>query len=256
MVNREKIRQGVAVSSEFPPTPFLFSRKSLAKNNILVGDDKAQIRFFKQVSGLEVETVGKVTDDMLLGSEGLLFHVHAEHQIDLSPDVKKRTGIWSADEITKGSAGANAIVKHAASLLGLSKLPRETVEIVSEQITKHGVADIRGALWEAVWILSTEVKAPTRWNDPWKDPRNWMDKDDPVHRLHSLYKSLVGWSYLITNDTKGARAFGISPSHQQFLKNLKLDRRRVYESIKVLSGWKKSLSDPYVCALRITTIWS
>jgi hypothetical protein len=34
----------------------------------------------------------------------------AAHRLDLSPHVNNKTGIWSADPLTKGSAGVNALV--------------------------------------------------------------------------------------------------------------------------------------------------
>jgi hypothetical protein len=39
-------------------------------------------------------TVDKVTDEMLLGKDACLYRISAEHRLDLSPDVKARTGIW------------------------------------------------------------------------------------------------------------------------------------------------------------------
>jgi len=231
-------------------------RKTLPRNNILIGDDKAQLRFFQQYTGLEVETCEKVTDDLLLGKEDLLLRVFASHRIDISPDVKAKTGIWSADPIQKGSSGANAIVRYAASILGIAKIAREDVDRVSAQITKDGIDDIRGAVWHAVWLLSGDNAAPAKWSDPWKDPINWVDTTDITHRLHSLYRSLVGWAFLKTEDLRGVRQFGISPSQQQFLKQQNLDHRRVAESIRVLSTWKTRHTDPFVCALRISSIWS
>lgn len=257
MASADTTRTGLAVSaSEYPPTPFVFSRKTLPRNNILVGDNEAQLRFFEQYSGITVETAERITDETLLGKEGLALRVYASHRIDLSQDVKAKTGIWSADAITRGSSGANALVKQAALMLGLGKLSRETVDLVSAQVSQDGIEDIRGSLWQAVWILSAEVQPPAKWTDPWKDPVRWMDSSDPAHRLHSLYRSLVGWAYIAVHDSHGVRQFGIRPAHQQFLKTQKLDPRKVVASIRVLSAWKSAISDPFVCALRISSIWA
>jgi hypothetical protein len=234
----------------------LFARKALAKNNVLVGDDRAQLRFMEQCTGVEAVTVEKITDDAVLGQDGLLLRVYASHRVDLSPDVKAKTGIWSADSILRGSSGANAIVKQAAVMLGLQKIDHEIVEQISWTFPKEGIDDIRGSLWHSIWSLTGEVRGRPKWVDPWKDPIAWMDPADPAHRLHSLYRSLVGWTYLAYNDLRGVKQFGISPSQQQFLKQQKLDFKRVYESIRVLSAWKMSHSDPFVCALRISSIWS
>jgi hypothetical protein len=257
VANNAQIRPGAAVSSEYPPTTFTLQRKTLPKNNIVVGDDRAQIRFLEQRLDREAVVVEKVTDAMLMGKESLLYRVNAPHRLDLSPDVKNKTGIWSADALTKGSAGINALVKFAASLLGLdAKLPRESVEIVGTEVTRSAIEDIPGAVWQSVWLLSGEVKARGRWADPWKDHRNWMDPADSTHRLNSLYKTFVGWGYLHTNEPRGAKALGITPAYQRFLLNATIDRRKVYDSIKVLSQWKTGRLDPFVCALLISAIWA
>ncbi len=246
----------MAVSSEYPPAVFVLQRKSLPKHNILVGDDRVQVRFLEQYLNQEAVDTEKVTDDLLLGTETCLRRVSATHRLDLSPDVKARTGIWSADPLTKGSSGLNALVKFAGSLLEIEKLSRESVELVGAEVMRKPIDDIPGAIWQAVWVLTGPMEKPVRWSDPWKDSKNWMDCNDPGYRLNSLYKSLVGWAYLATNETKGARQLGLSPSQQHFLKTLQLDRRKVYESIKVLSQWKMNRSDAFVCALCIATLWA
>lgn len=125
----ESNKPGLANTSEYLPTPFLLGHKHLAKNNILIGSDPAQIRFFEDFAGHETTLVERITDESLLGKSGLLLRVHAAHQMDLSPDVKEKTGIWSADAITAGSAGANALVRQAANRpppqRGGSLLPRD-----------------------------------------------------------------------------------------------------------------------------------
>jgi hypothetical protein len=197
-----------------------------------------------------------VTDDLLLGKDSVLYLVSAPYRLDLSPDVKAKTGIWSADPITKGSAGLNALVKFAGVLVNQDKLPRESVEIAGAEVAREPIDDIPGAVWRAVWALTGELKPRARWVDPWKDPLHWMNcSGDPIHRLNSLYKSSLGWAYLHTNEPRGAKQIGISPSQQHYLKDLALDRRKVYETIKVLSQWRTRRSDPFVCALEISTIW-
>ena len=81
-----------------------------------------------------------------------------------------------------------------------------------------------------------------------------MDSGDPTFRLNSLYKDVLG-PYLHTNEPRSARQIGISPSQQHFLKGQQLDRRKVYDTIKVLSQWRMGRRDPFVCALEISTLW-
>ena len=71
----------VGVVQEFTPTPFILTKKTILRNNIGVGEDPAQIRFLEQQLGVEAEQVDRVTDDMLVGREGLLYRVYAAHRI-------------------------------------------------------------------------------------------------------------------------------------------------------------------------------
>jgi hypothetical protein len=51
----------------------------------------------------------------------------------------------------------------------------------------------------------------TRWADPWKDALHWIDSGDPIFRLKSLYKSVLGWAYQHTNEPRSERQIAISP---------------------------------------------
>jgi hypothetical protein len=248
---------GAVPSGKYPPTTLLYSRKSASTNNILIGADPAQLRFFEQQAGKKITYVEEVTDDMLLGNQGLVLCVSTEHCIDISPDVRRHTGIWDAGPILNGSAAAHAIVRHATLILKITeKLSREMMDFVSTEITKYGLHDVRGALWLAVWYLTCDVPAAPSRIEPWQDPIRWLSSGtDPAHRLMSLYRTLVGWGFLVTGELLGLKQLRITTAHQAYLQTLKLDRDRVYESIKVLSVWKTKRSDPYICALRISSIW-
>src|SRR5258705_2331392 len=100
-------REGVTISSDLPPVPHVLLKKTLPKNNIVVGTDAPQLRFLEQQLKVVAKPVQRVTDDMLAGYDGLLYHVTLPHQIDLSSELRKRTGIWAADPITKGSSAIN-----------------------------------------------------------------------------------------------------------------------------------------------------
>jgi hypothetical protein len=254
-----------ATNGKYPPTPLAYFRKTLPKNNILIGDDPAQLRFLAQqlnrevtqIEGDPITAVDKVTDDMLLGYEGLLLQVSAEYRIDLSPDVKSRTGIWDAGPIRKNSAGAHAIVRQAAAILKISdKLPAETMNFVAGEITKYGLEDVRGALWAAVWHLTGDCTPEPAWIEPWQDPVRWFNpKNDPVYRLEGLYLTLVAWGFLVTREPLGLKQLHITPVHEAYLQTLRLDEQRVYDSIKQLSNWRMQRTDPMLCALAIACIW-
>jgi hypothetical protein len=122
----------------------------------VVGDDRAQIRFLEQslstdANKVEAVRVERVTDDMLAGYEGKLYHVSMKHKVDLSPELRGRTGVWAADPIVKGSAPINTLVKFAATLLPdrVKTLKRETIDRIGDDLTKKGVPEIRAAIWKA-----------------------------------------------------------------------------------------------------------
>jgi hypothetical protein len=91
--------EGVTVTSDLPPTLHILLKKTCPKNNIVVGDDRAQIRFLEQrlsidaPEKIEAVQVDRVTDDMLAGHEHKLYHVSLKHKVDLSPELRSRTGI-------------------------------------------------------------------------------------------------------------------------------------------------------------------
>jgi hypothetical protein len=231
----------------------------------LIGDDPAQLRFLAQqlnpqltdIESDPITAVEKVTDDMLLGREGLLLQVAADYRIDISPDVRSHTGIWNAGPILKGSAGANEIVRMAAAIIQPgSKIPRETMAFVAAEITKGGLQDIRGALWLAVWHLTGEVTPSVEWPNPWNDPVRWLPKGvDVTYRLNSLYKTLVAWGFVVTGELLGLKQLSLTPQQLEKLKTLKLDEQRVYDSIKCLSIWRNQHTEPMLCALSIAAIW-
>jgi hypothetical protein len=241
--------EGPTVESDLPPTPHILLKKTTQQNHIVVGDDRAQIRFLEQRLGSPARTVERVTDDMLAGFTGLLFHVPMKHKIDISPEIRSRTGIWSADPIVKGSAAINTLVKFAATFLpgGDKPLKRDVVDRVGDELTKGKIEDIRGVIWKAVWILSDGLGQKELWKDPWESPTAWLTLDMNVdQRLHSLYRKLVGYASLVVHGEDAAANF----------KQLSLDPAKVYRSIELLSRWRQGRMPAYICALQITTIWS
>jgi hypothetical protein len=112
--------EGVNVTSDLPPTLHILLKKTPPKNNIVIGEDRAPIRFLEHrlsTDAIKVEAVRveRVTDDMLAAYEGKLYHVSVKHTVDRSPELRGRTGVWTADPIVKGSAAINTLVKLAAT---------------------------------------------------------------------------------------------------------------------------------------------
>lgn len=258
-------RAETLVTGEDHPTPFAWQKKTLPKNNILIGEDPAQLRFLvqrltptsKSIDGPEAEPVERVTDAMLLGRTGLLYCVKAAHRIDLSPDVRSHTGIWEAGPIERASAAVNEIVRHAVAIIDPgAKLSRSTLNFVANELTKEPLADIRGSLWHAVWLLTGEFTPYVAWPEPWNDPVKWLPPEASVPlRLQTLYRTLVGWAFLATGEEIGVKQLSLEYQEIQQLKQLRLDTRRVYESIQQLSIWRNRHSDPILCALAIASIW-
>jgi len=234
------------------------SEKSHKKINILVGDSSAQVGFAEEVLGVACQYMEIVRDQDLLGhEESLLYRVDALRLVDLSPDVRAKTNVWSLEEIQKGSAGANAIVKYASGILGIEHPDRNLVQRTADLLLSEEVGDVRAAIWEAVWLLTGPTPGEfQRWPDPWTTPRAWMPKDvDPAYRLNSLYRDLVGYVFARGDDANAAKKFGVTPAKFSRLKNFTLDLSRVYASLRDLSKWLTQKSDPLICALKITRIW-
>ena len=84
-----------------------------------------------------------------------LFRVESPRFVILSPQIKEATGFWSLDPLVKGSAGANAIVRYAATLLGIEKPDKDLVERFADMLATEGAMDdTRVSLWTAVWLLT------------------------------------------------------------------------------------------------------
>lgn len=246
-------------SQEFTPAVFLLQKKASHPNHIVIGDDPAQLTFLSKELGIEIEKVDRVTDDMLVGQSGRLFHVFAGHRIDLSPEMRGKTGFWSAEPIVKGSAAINVIVKYAAAILPFDgKLTREMLDIVGDQVAyKKKIVDVNVAIWEAVWILTGEIKRPDRWPEPWEQPIKWINPETMIveKRLHTLYNKLIGYTTWLGKGTDAAKALGVKPNEIQKYKDLALDPTKVHQTITVLSQWKQGRWLPIICAGQICAIW-
>jgi len=248
------------VNSNFPSTIHYLQAKVFHPHNIIVGSDPVQLRFAEQQFGLKYKRVERVSDDMLLGSAPALYNVIMAHQIDLSPEVRKRTGIWSAMEIKKGSAAIGVLVEVANSLAPSAtkgaKLKRDMINIVADILTKTEVSDVRATLWRAVSLLGSPVEAFKPWPEPWDAPIGWLPPNvDPTLRLYALYRTIIGYALLKVRGPDALRAFGVKPVKLNWLRTLSLDHVKVYHSIIVLSHWRKAQTSPFICALKLSAIW-
>jgi hypothetical protein len=273
---------GVRVSGP-PSTPLLLEKPTPKLHNVLVGDDPAQIRFAEyylshayfckdecdgqnhfKLKHTEVEVV---QDDMVLGKdEPALFKVDRVRQIELSEKVKSHVGIWALAPITKGSDGANAIVRFAASLLEMEKPKHATVEVFGDAMVKmmadlsihKEVDDVLAAIWAAVWLLTGPEPEPFKpWPRPWDNYLTWLSRGvDPNYRLNALYRELVVFVFAREGDEAAARKIGkFKPKEFQKLKSLRLPTVCVIDSIVELSKWRLHKSDPFICALKVAKIW-
>ena len=178
-------------------------------------------------------------------------------QIELSPNVKAKTGIWSLDLLEKGSAGINAIVRKAADLLGYDRPGKETVQAVADEIVRD-VYDINASVWQAAWVLTAPLPAKHRWARPWENWLTWMPKgEDPRFRLNALYWELVMWVFARGADERGYRRTRGKFDKKKFdkLALLNLPKDRVFNSVVELSRWRERGYDPYVCIIKISKIW-
>lgn len=251
----------------FRPVPSLFSRQP-ESNFILVGNDPLQVRFVEQLTGLsrEVSEDGSeivhsvVTDDDLLGKEGILYRVLFPHSVDLSPQVRNRTGVYSLAPITPGSASANALVRAAADHAG-EKLDRDRLDAVARQIgkafQKEEITDLRVGFWQAFWLLSGPL-VNTRWKEPWESQsmKDWCPAGVNVgQRLGYLFKVLSAYTLLRNEFESDAKQSGLLPSKLASLKELYLRGSKVRASLVELSRWKNLGTDPRITALVITSTW-
>jgi hypothetical protein len=248
-----------ANSVMFHPVPFLLS-KDVPRNNILIGDDAIQIRFVEQLTGLQCETRERITDDDLFGKDGILVRLLTTNGLDLSPQLRSKTGVWALVPVTPGSVSANAIVRVAAEISG-TKLKKEELDSMSRYVGRlfehDKVADLRVGLWETVWAMSAPLP-PNRWKEPWETSilQEWVPPGvDLALRFGSLFKTLRAYVLIQTDGEPEAKKMGISPSKMLYLKDLRLNNEKVYQALRVLSRWKQFGTDPRIVTLSLTRVW-
>jgi hypothetical protein len=233
------------------------------KHNILIGDDKMQIRWAQQFlsiahnTKIEAEVVEIVNDDMVHSEQPRLYVVERSSFIDLAPNIKARVGIWSLDLIEPDSAGLNAIARQGARLMGIEKPDKAQVERIAKEMDE--VYDIRAAIWQAAWLWSGSPKEKFKtWLRPWENWMAWMPKgEDPYYRLNALYQELVQWVFAMTGDERGYRKFARNwdPKRWSNLARLQLPKDKVFNTLVVLSHWRRNKYDPYICIMKVAKIW-
>jgi hypothetical protein len=244
---------------QFHPVPYLFWKQP-PRNNILIGDDAAQIRFVEQLTDCTCETVESVSDDDLLGKDGVLYRLLTSSGLDLSAQLRAKTGIWSLAPVTPGSAGANALVRAAANILK-EPLKKERLDSLSKHIgrtfERNDIVDLRAGLWETVWVMTGEL-LPHRWREPWETVsiQEWAPPGvDLGLRLGAFFKTIRAYVVIHNGAENDAKKMGVPPHRIMQLKELRLSPEKVYESLKVLSRWKNLDTDPRVVILALTKVW-
>ncbi len=245
--------------SEYPPITALLSRKAPKPFNILVGNDPHQVKFAEQVLGVKHCIVEKVTDDDLLTGKPCLLCITTGRVVDISEGVREKTSFWSIGPMRKGSAGAMAIVRHAAT--ALDKAPdKDAMQRAADRLASEGIEDIQIAIWKALWLLlGPPLEENKRWLEPWESYTGWLRPDvDPSYRLNTLFRDLSAYVFAISGEEESLKKanLSLSPSKVKYLSGLKLSQERVYHTLQELSSWRVRHGDPYPCALKISAIWS
>jgi hypothetical protein len=252
-------RKGITLT-EYPHVTFMLGKKTLPKNNLLIGYDPAQIRLSEFI--LETPCVYRTSlkDEDLLGVDTPLhFRVDNAPQVELSPNLRANTGIWSAHSIEEGSAAAGALVRYAATeILGENKPDHTRVTRVAHELTREEVYDVRGAIWTAVGFLLEDMPEKKRWPEPWDNTTAWLPPGvDISYRLNSLYHTLVAYVFSKDKDQpETVKKLGIKPSRLVVYRTMSLDLGKVYASIQELSRWRNLKYSSYIAAIKLSAIWA
>jgi len=266
---QDRKKSGALMETQCPSVPLLLE-KPPQKNNVLIGDNEAQVRFAEQylsaVHGRKIacQKVETLTDDCLLGhDEPLLYRVERSSFIDLSLDIKGRTGIWCLEFISEGSSAASALVRAAANLIGAKPGKDDVARVARELVyqTRYGMGEdldqIMVSIWRAAWLLTAPPERKG-WPRPWETHVGWLPPGaDPAHRLHSLYWELVMYVFATECDEKGWKRMGRAYKAEAFRKaaSKRLPLAQVDATLRELSAWREQKSDPYTCALKVAAIW-
>ena len=253
---------------DYSSTPLMLERTP-KKHNILIGNDRMQIRWAEQYLSsihdfkIRHEVVESVNDDMVHSEEPRLYVVERSSFIDLAPAVKARTGIWDMTLIEPGSAGLNAIIRHGALMVGIKKPTKEEVAQIVKDM--EPVNDIRAAIWHAsaLWLKGVKEKTATAWLQPWDNWLAWMPQGVEVeYRLNTLYWELVRWTFARTGDERGFKKIAKKFDQRRWTKScqLQLPKDRVYQTLVELSQFKAAKEadrhvDPWLTVIKIAKIW-
>jgi hypothetical protein len=242
---------------EYPQLPLILNKKTFPHYNILIGYDDAQIHFAEIVTGVECVKMASIRDEDILGKPDRLFRVDNIKLVELSPDTQAKVGIWSLTGLTKGSSGANALVRYSGKMLDI-KLDQKMLNRVAYEITRNEIEDLRGAVWQSVEILVDGAPETSLWPEPWQSRMGWLPKGvDPSYRLNTLYHTLVGFVFAKDNDWDSARKIGVSANKFARYKDMQLDLKKTYDSLVEISMWRSNkLISPFTVILKISHTWN
>jgi hypothetical protein len=244
--------------TSYPSTPALLDQKTIKKHNILIGYDPVQEQFAAKFLGLPIQFKDIVRDEDVLGNqESFLYQVEHSWNLEFSPQVRRMIDLFSISPLVKGSSGLYAVVRHAASILGIKKTPTE-IAAFADELIKEPILDITAAVWESVWLLTGLTPEPFKpWPEPWSS-KDWLPVNvDPQYRLNTLYRDCIALVYAKDEDEEAAHKFGVRPSKFKVLKDISrsLELNRLRASILELNKWRILRYNPLLCTLKITNIW-
>jgi hypothetical protein len=254
-----KLNEGVDDGVTFPPAITILTKKSNLSNHIVVGSDPASVFLIERVLDRDAVAMDHITDASLAGQSGLLLQVYAAHRLDLSPEMFGKVAIWQADKIADGSSALRELADQAFSVLGVNRksYDKDALARLKAEVTRTHVQSAFSLFWKIAWIISGEPLSPPAWVDPWDDPEAWLPKGMSVEsRLHSLHKKIARYTYSIAFRREVSEQLGVSDKQYQFFCGMRVHPARMFNTFHLLSQWKMGSLNSWVCAIRITDVWS
>ena len=249
--------------------PLALEAKRLSPGHVVMGKQVLQVSFLQEIlggTGVEVSEQAHVDDMTLLDRLGrpgsFIWIVPNAKALNVAEDVRRRINVWAMLPIRKRTAAIRALVRVAVEALGLKDVTPERIDAVGERVIDQlgEEAPPSSLIWAAAWHLTGAEDSPEKekyWANPWDKPWSWCPKGVTMpHRLNTLYKLLVAWTFARDDNKSGAEGLGVSPAAYRWLQSERIAPARVDAAICVLSAWRLRQDDGYAVALRIGSIFA